>query len=93
MSVKKIPNPRTPSPKAMRIGSLLDYIEAQNAEKLELRFAIGDFLTDSQQGQRAEMIALAEEATRSKDPVDHWLLSWKAGSSQAPLSAERLSRS
>jgi hypothetical protein len=25
------------------------------------------------------MIALAEEATRSKDPVDHWLLSWKEG--------------
>ena len=25
------------------------------------------------------MIALAEEATRSKDPIDHWLLSWNAG--------------
>jgi hypothetical protein len=25
------------------------------------------------------MVALAMEATRSKDPVDHWLLSWKEG--------------
>jgi hypothetical protein len=25
------------------------------------------------------MIALAMEATRSKDPVDHWLMSWKEG--------------
>jgi hypothetical protein len=25
------------------------------------------------------MVALAIEATRSKDPVDHWLLSWKEG--------------
>ena len=25
------------------------------------------------------MIAVAMEAPRSKDPVDHWLLSWKEG--------------
>ncbi len=25
------------------------------------------------------MIALASEAVRSRDPIDHWLLSWKAG--------------
>ena len=86
MIVKKIPNPRTPSPKATRIGSLLDYIEAQTEEKIELRFATGDFLTGSRQGQRAEMIALAGEATRSKDPIDHWLLSWKAG--EQPSEAE-----
>lgn len=86
MIVKKIPNPKTPSPKASRIGNLLDYIEEQTEEKVELRFAIGDFLTGSRQGQRAEMIALAGEATRSKDPVDHWLFSWKAG--EQPSAAE-----
>ena len=32
------------------------------------------------------MIALAGEATRSKDPIDHWLLSWKAG--EQPSAAE-----
>ena len=57
----------------------MDYIGAHANEKLERRFATGDFLTESSQGQRAEMIALASEATRSKDPIDHWLFSWKAG--------------
>ncbi len=79
MIIKKVPNPRMPSPKATRIGALLDYIEAESEQKVGLRFATGDFLSESRQGQRAEMIALASEATRSKDPVDHWLLSWKAG--------------
>ncbi len=79
MIVKRVPNPRIPSPKASRIGNLLDYIEAGAEEKVELRFATGDFITESRQGQRAEMIALAIEAKRSKDPIDHWLFSWKAG--------------
>ncbi len=79
MIIKKVPNPRKPSPKATRIGALLDYIETESEQKVELRFATGDFLSESRQGQRAEMIALASEAKRSKDPVDHWLLSWKAG--------------
>ena len=82
MIIKYIANPKTQSSKASRIGSLLDYIEADgraNAQKAEYIGANGDFYSDSQQGLRAEMVALAIEATRSKDPVDHWLLSWKEG--------------
>ena len=82
MIVKYIANPKTQSSKASRIGSLLDYIEADgraDARKAEYIGASGNFYSDSQQGQRAEMVALAIEATRSKDPVDHWLLSWKEG--------------
>jgi hypothetical protein len=82
MIVKYIANPKTQSSKASRIGSLLDYIEADgraDAQKAEYIGASGNFYSDSQQGQRAEMVALAMEATRSKDPVDHWLLSWKEG--------------
>lgn len=82
MIVKRIGNPKLQSSKASRIGSLLDYIAAdghEEAEKTEHIAACGNFLSDSAQGRRAEMIALAEEATRSKDPVDHWLLSWKEG--------------
>ena len=82
MIVKYIANPKTQSNKAARIGSLLDYIEADgrvDAQKAEYIGASGNFYSDSQQGQRAEMVALAIEATRSKDPVDHWLLSWKEG--------------
>jgi hypothetical protein len=82
MIVKYISNPKVQSSKASRIGSLLDYIEADgraDAQKAEYIGASGNFYSDSQQGLRAEMVALAMEATRSKDPVDHWLLSWKEG--------------
>jgi hypothetical protein len=82
MIVKYIANPKTQSSKAARVGSLLDYIVADghaDTQKAEYIGANGDFYSDSQQGQRAEMVALAMEANRSKDPVDHWLLSWKEG--------------
>jgi hypothetical protein len=82
MIIKYITNPKMQSSKATRIGSLLDYIEADvhsGAQKAEYVCASGNFYSDSLQGQRAEMIALATEATRSKDPVDHWLMSWKEG--------------
>jgi hypothetical protein len=82
MIIKYISNPKMQSSKATRIGSLLDYIEADvrgGAQKAEYVCARGNFYSDSLQGQRAEMIALATEATRSKDPVDHWLMSWKEG--------------
>jgi hypothetical protein len=82
MIIKYITNPKMQSNKAIRIGSLLDYIEADvrgGAQKAEYVSASGNFYSDSRQGQRAEMIALASEATRSKDPVDHWLMSWKEG--------------
>ena len=82
MIVKYIANPKAQSSKASRIGSLLDYVEADgraDAQKTEYIGANGNFYSDSQQGQRAEMVALAIEATRSRDPVDHWLLSWKEG--------------
>lgn len=71
MIVKHIGNPKSQSSKASRIGSLLDYVAAdahEKAEKTEHVAACGNFLSDSVQGRRAEMIALAEEATRSKDP-------------------------
>jgi len=82
MIVKYISNPKVQSSKAVRIGSLLDYIEADghtDGQKSEYVGASGNFYSDSQQGQRAEMVSLAMESKRSKDPVDHWLLSWKEG--------------
>jgi hypothetical protein len=87
--VKHIENPKQESSKALRVGCLVDYIAADGKEagdKAELVFAAGDFYAESWQAQRAEMIALAMEATRSADPVDHWLLSWKEG--EAPTEAQ-----
>jgi len=69
MIVKYIANQKTQSSKRSRIGSLLDYIEADgraDAQKTEYIGANGTFYSDSQQGQRAEMVALAIEATRRK---------------------------
>jgi hypothetical protein len=82
MIVKHIANPKKPSSKASRIGGLVDYIAADglgNKQKAEYVAASGNFYSESLQGQRAEMVALALEAPRSKDPVDHWLISWKEG--------------
>jgi hypothetical protein len=82
MIIKHIANPKTQSSKASRIGSLVDYITAEGRardQKAEYIAASGSFYSGSLQAQRAEMIALALEAPRSKDPVDHWLMSWKEG--------------
>ncbi len=82
MIIKYIANPKARSSKASRIGGLLDYIAADGRDrkqKAEYVAASGNFYSDSLLGQRAEMIALALEAPRSRDPVDHWLMSWKEG--------------
>lgn len=82
MIIKHIANPKTQSSKASRIGTLVDYITADGRagdRKAEYVAATGSFYSESLQAQRAEMIALALEAPRSKDPVDHWLMSWKEG--------------
>lgn len=82
MIVKYIANPKRQSNKASRIGSLLDYISAEGrdgVQKAEYVATSGSFLATSFQAWRAEMMAVAVEAKRSKDPVDHWLLSWKEG--------------
>jgi hypothetical protein len=82
MIVKYITNPKRQSSKASRIGSLLDYISAEGrggVQKAEYVAASGGFYAPSFQAWRAEMMAVALEAKRSRDPVDHWLLSWKEG--------------
>nr|AWD72320.1 conjugal transfer relaxase TraI [Polaromonas sp. W10N] len=38
-----------------------------------------NFITDDLQSQTLEMVALAHEAVRSKDPIDHYVLSWQEG--------------
>lgn len=82
MIVKYITNPKRQSSKASRIGSLLDYISAKGrdgVQKAEYVATSGSFYATSFQAWRAEMMAVALESKRSKDPVDHWLLSWKEG--------------
>jgi hypothetical protein len=49
-----------------------------SAERL-LHVGARNLLSVDMHGQRAEMMATAQAATRSPNPLDHWLLSWRAG--------------
>jgi len=54
--------------------------------KGERLFHIGarNFVSTDIAGQRAEMIAIAQMASRSPNPIDHWLLSWREGELPTP---------
>ena len=82
MVVKKIKNPKKSASKAARISGLLDYIlnpESQNANEKCVYSGSRGFLTDTPQSQKAEMLALSQEAVRSKDTVNHYVISWQEG--------------
>ena len=82
MVVKKIKNPKKSATKAARVGGLLDYIlnpENKNANEKCVYSGASHFLTDTPQSQKAEMLALSQEAVRSKDTVNHYVMSWQAG--------------
>ncbi|MEJ8630222.1 relaxase/mobilization nuclease domain-containing protein [Sphingomonas sp. I4] len=54
--------------------------------KGERLFHVGarNFVSTDIAGQRAEMIAIAQMASRSPNPIDHWLLSWREGELPTP---------
>lgn len=54
--------------------------------KGERLFHIGarNFVSSDIDGQRAEMIAVAQAASRSPNAIDHWLLSWREGELPTP---------
>lgn len=89
---KKVKNRFPASTKAARIGKLTDYIRTpeteQAAEKCIYSGARG-FLSDTPAGQTAEMIAVASEAVKSKDPISHYVLSWKEGETPTPKQIEQ----
>ena len=81
MIAKKIPNPKKSSSKAARAGGLVDYIHEptlENDQEKCIHFEAVNFMTDTLEAQKMEMIALSLEGTRSKDPIDHWVLSFRA---------------
>jgi hypothetical protein len=82
---KKIPNRFPSSGKASRVKGLANYIvspEKENGSEKCVYSGARGFLSDKFSAQKAEMIALSEEALRSKDPVEHYVLSW--GESERP---------
>lgn len=79
---KKTPNPKKSGSKSGRVAGLTNYITApENENSLEkcVHFEAVNFLTDDLQSQQVEMTALATTAVRSKDPIDHYVLSWQEG--------------
>ena len=87
MIVKKVESPRKSASKAVRIDALAAYIRApetaSGTEKCAYYGARG-FLTDDPSVQPLEMIELAEAATRSRDPITHYVLSYGKGERPRP---------
>lgn len=84
---KKVTNPKKSATKATRIGQLAEYIDKPEIGTFREKclYAGSDgFISDDRKAQRMEMIALAMEAPRSKDPINHYVLSWREGEQPTP---------
>ncbi|WP_083638074.1 TraI/MobA(P) family conjugative relaxase [Caballeronia sordidicola] len=91
MIVKKVKNPSKSASKAMRVNGLADYIaspEKSNADEKCVYQGSRGFLTDGLEAQKAEMLALAQEAVRSRDPINHYVMSWKENEQPSPAQIE-----
>jgi hypothetical protein len=77
-------------PKAAHIRDLTDYArepEAGEEEKVLYENGRG-FLCEDHASQQAEMIVLASESVRSKNPINHYILSWHEGEQPTPKQVE-----
>jgi len=79
MILKHVKNPKRSAGKAERIRSLSNYMlnpESKGAEKCTAWGSFGMYC-DTKTDLQNEMIAMSRCSTRSKDPLDHWILSFK----------------
>ena len=86
MIVKKVRREIVDKPKTWQIGDLVDYIRFphnKNPQEKVAHAGSRNFLTSTHNGQKMEMIALAEESVHSKMPVQHWIFSWQEGEQPA----------
>ena len=82
MIVKKVRREIVDKLKTWQIGDLVDYIRFphnKNPQEKVAHAGSRNFLTSTHNGQKMEMIALAEESVHSKMPVQHWIFSWQEG--------------
>ena len=89
---KKVPNPEHSPSKEVRVESLARYIhtpQTENASEKCVHFGARGFLSEGLDARIAEMIALAGEARRARDPVVHYVLSWPAGERPSPAQVEQ----
>ena len=91
MIAKKVANPDHSASKAVRIGRLAAYIRAPESESSTEKcvyYGARGFLTETPKAQAAEMLALAEDAVRTRDPINHYVLSWREGERPTPQQVE-----
>lgn len=89
----KIPNPKTAGSKAGRVQGLAQYIaapERENATEKCVYLGTRGFLSQTFGSQVAEMIALAGECVKSKDPIRHDVITFKEGESPTVKQLEEI---
>ncbi|PZP69794.1 relaxase/mobilization nuclease domain-containing protein, partial [Methylorubrum populi] len=83
---KRMPRRRDGAPVARQVAQLAAYIDrrAPGTERGDI-LAQGQLhlIADTRPGQVAEMIATAMGAPRARGPVEHIVLSWRAGEQPA----------
>lgn len=70
--------------KAYMINYMLTHKLGESEGERLFHIGARGFVSSTIEGQRAEMIAVAQHASRSPNPVDHWLLSWREDESPTP---------
>ena len=88
---KLIPNPDASASKSVRVTGLLRYIaqpERDGGGEKCVRYGARNFLSHTFNGHILEMVELASAATRSADPIEHFMLSWSEGEQPTPAQAE-----
>jgi len=91
--VKKVKYTDTDKPKVWQIGDLVDYIRYPhntNAQEKIAHAGSRNFFAATHNGQKVEMIALAQESVHSKMPVSHWVFSWKENEQPTRVQVDEL---
>jgi hypothetical protein len=70
-------------------GSLVDYITKDKDKHKVMQLGGKNFISDRLIGQRLEMMALAGENPRSKNPLNHYVLSWREHERPTPDQIDR----
>jgi hypothetical protein len=89
----KIPNPKSAGSKSARVQGLSQYIaepQADNANEKCVYLGTRGFLSQAFGSQVAEMIALADECVKSKDPIRHDVITFREGESPTPKQIEEI---
>jgi RepB DNA-primase from phage plasmid/Relaxase/Mobilisation nuclease domain/Large polyvalent protein-associated domain 7 len=88
--VKKARNPKKSAAKTARVGRLADYIVSPTRAGEKCLYSGGrGFITEDHAGHKAEMLALSQESVRSKDTINHYVLSWREGEQPNPAQVEQ----